>query len=207
MPSFCAAAVVRDLAIRAGPPTDRTASVQCIDVSLSYPRWEITNMIFTAVNYSQGNTIGDVAFTAKSFTLNLNDPDNAQGYVEIAKLVAGVHWSPSRNVAWGASLTYTDRSKNYTMDGSGRTATDFGTRARKLNVNCAQMLEPDRAALQRILRANGIGHGMWISLDPFNASKEFTREHSLWAKLTTIGAMTLPNWNEFTAPLEVLEVL
>ena len=58
-----AAAVVRDLAIRAGPLSDKAASVQCIDVSLSYPRWEITNMIFTAVNYSQGNTIGDVSPT------------------------------------------------------------------------------------------------------------------------------------------------
>jgi len=66
-----AAAAVRDLALRAGP-ADKAASVQCIDVSLSYPRWEITNMVFTAVNYSQGNTIGDVAFTARNPALDLS---------------------------------------------------------------------------------------------------------------------------------------
>ncbi|KAM7213826.1 hypothetical protein V8F06_010822 [Rhypophila decipiens] len=44
----------------------------CVDVSLSYPRWEITNMVFTVVNYSQAYTIGDVAFTARNPAINLS---------------------------------------------------------------------------------------------------------------------------------------
>ncbi|KAM7193635.1 hypothetical protein V8F20_008272 [Naviculisporaceae sp. PSN 640] len=53
-------------------PADKAATTACIDTSLSYPRWEITNMVFTVVNYSQAYTIGDVAFTAHNPSINLS---------------------------------------------------------------------------------------------------------------------------------------
>ena len=49
--------------------------------------------------------------TALGWRIDLSDPTNTDGYVQIGRLFAGALWSPTRNMAYGASLGWEDNSE------------------------------------------------------------------------------------------------
>jgi len=49
---------------------DPASILKCIDVSLSYPRWEITHLSFTTINYRDGKRVGDIKFVAHNVAAN-----------------------------------------------------------------------------------------------------------------------------------------
>ncbi|KAK1753319.1 hypothetical protein QBC47DRAFT_431801 [Echria macrotheca] len=45
---------------------------KCIDLSTSSPRWEITNLDFTTINYNTGGRMGDIRFNAYNPAVDTN---------------------------------------------------------------------------------------------------------------------------------------
>jgi hypothetical protein len=44
--------------------SDFKVASACSDISTSNPRWEITKLVFTSINYREGSTKGDIRFVA-----------------------------------------------------------------------------------------------------------------------------------------------
>lgn len=65
------------------------------------------------------NAILRLGETAQGTTLRLDiaDPDNADGYVQAGRLIAGLGWQPTRNFSFGWSIGWEDPSEQTEMDG------------------------------------------------------------------------------------------
>lgn len=142
---------------------------------------------------------------ALGLAIDIDDPANAQGYVEAARLVVGEYWSPANNPDYGASVMVQDASKHYRTDG-GDLLTDVGTRARKMPLSLSAMPPVDRTALLNIMRGNGMAAPMLVSLFPGSADLELERDHTVYGKLSTVAAMALPNVDRYAAQLDIEEV-
>jgi len=44
--------------------SDFKVASTCSDISISNPRWEITKLVFTSIDYREGSTKGDIRFVA-----------------------------------------------------------------------------------------------------------------------------------------------
>lgn len=139
-------------------------------------------------------------------SVDISDPGNLQGYIEAVRMVAGKYWSPQRNPDWGtASVTPVDLGKN-TRASSGMLLRAVGPRYRKMPMAISQMQPQDRTDLFNILRANGTGYPMLVSLFPEDADASLERDHMVWGCLSSVSATSIACWRGFSAPLEFEEV-
>lgn len=160
----------------------------------------------SAYSFGGGNcaTLWFAKRAVRSLTIDIADTNNLQGYVEAVTVVAGDYWSPKLNPAWNPSLSLNDSTKHSRTD-AGSLRSDMGFRFRKLNLNLANMVDSDRGDITAILRAVGLFNPMFVSLFPEDTDKRLERDYSMLCKLSQISAITLPNWNSYSAPLELEE--
>jgi hypothetical protein len=53
-----------DIIVSNAYTSDFKVSSACSDISTSNPRWEITKLVFTSIDYREGSTKGDIRFVA-----------------------------------------------------------------------------------------------------------------------------------------------
>ena len=143
--------------------------------------------------------------TARGLAIDIKDPANLQGYVEAGRLVAGAYWSPANNPEYGASVTIMDASTHARSD-AGDLWTDFGTRARKMPLQLSALPAADRTALFGIVRRNGMSGAMLVSLFPESADPELERDHTIFGRLSSVSAMSIPYYENYAMPLEIEEL-
>jgi hypothetical protein len=142
---------------------------------------------------------------ALGLAIDIKDPANLQGYVEAGRLVAGDYWSPANNPDYGASVTIMDASTHARSD-AGDLWTDFGTRARKMPLQLSALPAADRTALLGIVRRNGMSGAMLASLFPESADLELERDHTIFGRLSSVSAMSIPYFDLYSMPLEIEEL-
>lgn len=142
---------------------------------------------------------------ALGLAIDIKDPANLQGYVEACRLVTGAYWSPTNNPDYGASVTIMDAS-THTRTGAGDLWTDVGTRARKMPLQLSALPAADRAALLGIVRRNGMSGAMLASLFPESADLELERDHTIFGRLSSVSAMSIPYFDLYSMPLEIEEL-
>lgn len=133
------------------------------------------------------------------------DASILQGYVEAGRLVIGEYWSPASNPDYGASMTIMDSSSHYRTD-SGELQTQTGLRSRKMPLQLSSLTAADRTALANILRSNGMSGAMLVSLFPQSPDQELERDHTIFGKLSSVAAMSMPYCGTYSVPLEIEEV-
>lgn len=142
---------------------------------------------------------------ALGLAIDIKDPANLQGYVEAGRLVAGDYWSPANNPDYGAAVTIMDASTHARTD-AGDLWTDIGTRARKMPLQLSSLPAADRTALFGIMRRNGMSGAMLVSLFPESADLELERDHSIFGRLSSVSAMSIPYYENYSMPLEIEEL-
>ena len=138
----------------------------------------------------------------RALRIEITDAGNPGGYIEAARLVCGGYWEPAYNPDYGASMQPVDASKNFRND-AGDLMSDVGTRSDKLSISMSWLKPPDRAALLRILRGNGITRPVFASLFPNHADAALEQDHQILGKLIETPAMSLPSYNMAAATLQI----
>ena len=155
-----------------------------------------------------GLSYGRVYFPAaagRKLVIDIADADNPAGYVQAGRLIAGAYWSPKWNASSGAQQTIGDLTKNERND-AGDLRSSLGPKFNSLRLDL-ELLEPiDRARVWDILRGNGFGSPLFISLFPEDADPRIEQSHQLWGKLSKVSSITAPYCRTFAAPLEFEEI-
>lgn len=143
--------------------------------------------------------------SVKKMVVDLFDPDNPAGYIELARLVAGAYWSPEQNAAYGAGLTPVDTSSQY-RNGAGGQKVERGAMYRKLSLALDHMTPLDRAELWRIVRGNGLSRPLFVSLYPDSEDVELEQAHQVYGRLANLAAITTPSFQAYATNIEIEEL-
>lgn len=138
---------------------------------------------------------------ARRLEIYISDPDNLQGYIEVASIVAGRVWTPSRSPDYNPSLTPGSTSEAF-RDGSGGRRSIKGTKFVRLGVSLSQMSELDRAEFWGIQVSNGIEIPQIVGLYPGDESGARERDHQLYGALVQTSAMRRPNFGLHATSVE-----
>lgn len=194
------------LAGDATPAFDTGARPACPYAPLGLFGWGTQPLGCNAFAYG-GGTYGVSWFghaAVGQLVIDLADPDNAAGYIEASRLVAGAYWSPTNNVDWSPKLTVEDSTTN-TRNDAGDLITDRGTRYRTLAVNLSWMTPADRDQFMSILRGSGLAQPVFVSLFPGSPDPLQEQQFQIWGKLSDLGALVHNFVANYTGPITIQE--
>jgi hypothetical protein len=183
--------------------------------SLALPAWG-TNPAGSS-NYSYGGGVYARAWVplANQSTLirylgiQISDPGNTAGYIEISRLIVGNYWSPVYNPGFGIESGILDLSQ-HTRTESGDLITKRGPRSRKLNFDMQWLNPADRKEITRIFLGNGMSKPLYVSVFPDSSGtdEDFQREdsHQLYGKFNQIAGVLYDNPFTYSTRMELEEV-
>lgn len=187
-----------------------SALLQDTDVRLARPWPDVpVKGIWTEVQWASAYRYGGGA-RARSFMTNhlvrrlelyLSDPDNLQGYIEVADIFAGRVWAPSRSPDYNPSRTASGTGESF-RDGDGGLRSIKGTKFDSMAVSLSHMSEADRAEFWEIQLGNGTDVPMFVSLYPNDPSGTRERDHQMYGCLVETAAMRRPNFAEHATDIE-----
>lgn len=161
-----------------------------------------------AYTYGGSGTYATLWFATKSvkkIVITLSDPNNPSNYLQAARVVAGVYWSPENNCEYGAEVTYGDMSKQERSD-AGDLRTDRGPRYKTLSVDVTMMPKADRNRMWRIFGANGMTYPLFFSLVPGDADTMEEQIYQVYGKLSKLSSMRYQFINQFNTKLDIEEI-
>jgi hypothetical protein len=138
---------------------------------------------------------------ARRLEITLSDPDNLQGYIEVADIFAGSVWSPSTSPDYNPSLTPDSTAESF-LDGSGASRSIPGTKSKRLAISLSGMSEVDRAELWGIQVGNGIEYPSIVSLYPNDPFGTRERDHQLLGSLVQTSAIRRPSFSAHSTSVE-----
>lgn len=141
---------------------------------------------------------------ARSFTIDIIDTANLQGYIEAAAaLVAGTYWEPVES-ATGASMTAVDSTVLYRSAAGGQLA-DAGTIHRVLPIELGYMLAADRAKLVNILMSSRASP-ILVDLLPGSGDLALRRDMMIYGRRAKDSEITLKHAIAYGSSVEVEEI-
>lgn len=144
---------------------------------------------------------------ATGLAIDIVDTNNAQGYVEVSRLICGDYWAPTNSVVdvSNTTLQVVDTS-SHTRTDAGDLYTYVGTKHRKQAINMPSIDSVSRKQLWDIMFGNGMSKPMFISLYPGNSDASLEANHMLYGKLSTSPVMSTPYFSYAAATIEIEEV-
>jgi hypothetical protein len=127
-------------------------------------------------------------YAARSALVLLRDKANADGYIQLKRLMLGEVINPTRQVITGMGLQWVDDSQQQrTLAGSLRT--DPQARYRRLTGELDALPESERAAVVEAAGYAGLSREVFVSVYPgLGGTQE--RDHSLLGKFTRLPQMS-----------------
>lgn len=189
------------------PFFDTTALLCCAYSPLGQWDWGAQPLGVNAFSYA-GGAYATVWFTiaaVKKIVVDLVDTANTAGYLEAGRLVTGSYWSPSLNADYGASVSPVDSTKVERTD-AGDPIKGRGHKHRVLALNLSEMSESDRSQCYNLLLGNGLARPVLISLYPESDTPQLEQAHQLYGSLNQLGAIAVPTFNRYSAPITVEEI-
>lgn len=142
---------------------------------------------------------------AQYVQIDVNDPDNQQGYLECGRLVIGPWWSPAETADIGASLTPGTLSTP-SRNGAGTMRPKVGTKFDKQSIPLSHFAADDRAQFLGIVKANDIDVPFIFSLYPDDEDPELERDHQGYYYFVTPPALTVPGFERYATTVEMVTV-
>lgn len=139
----------------------------------------------------------------RRIVVDLVDPDNMQGYIEAACLVAGAYWEPVKNAA-DAPLTIMDTTEIYRTDAGGQGAA-AGYLYRRLPVDLSLMPPADRSAFVDIVR-NSRAYPILISIFPGSNDFALERDHMVYGRRTKDSDVAIQYARAYSTTIEIEEI-
>lgn len=141
---------------------------------------------------------------ARWWLLEISDPANPAGYVQLPRILLSPGWQPSLNMVYGASLAIEDPSLTATSLG-GAVFFDRRTKSRVVRFSLADL--PDSEAL---VQANDMVQRLGTSGQLFFAWDPQTPQHAhrrdFLARMRTLSALEAAAFGRMTATYELVEI-
>lgn len=140
-------------------------------------------------------------YAIKRLEIDLDDANNAAGYIDCARIVAGAYWSPKYNPPYGATANLDDGSKNSRND-AGDLLTDRGPMNDAMRFDLMYMPPKDRARMSQIMRGSGTARPVLISLMPDNGDPLLEQDSMIYGKRQN-GPMGFTNCNAYGTTITI----
>ena len=178
-------------------------------ISYSLPTWDISYTGVNAYSYGGGSIarvyLPSTVANVQSIQITLVDSTNSQGYLEVARVLAGVYWSPKFNTDFGITIDLIDQS-THSRAQSGNIITDIGPVYKKLSFNLNYMNASDRDYLLQIMRLNGMRKPMYVSLFPIDTDTNKEATYQVYGKLSSNPTITHPMYSIYSSSITIEEV-
>ena len=142
--------------------------------------------------------------TVRSITIAIVDTSNPSGYIEAARVVAGLKWSASSNMTYGAQLSIAPadiqgRAEDGTLRGEKRAV------SRELSFGYDALTEADRTSLMTYAATLGQFQDFLISGYPGDSSATKEMQHMMMAKFSGNVSTTVAYFSTHSAQVKVVE--
>lgn len=142
---------------------------------------------------------------ARYVRVEINDGGNAAGFVELGRVFAADGWQPVRNMVYGASLAWEDKSD---VQEALSLAETFGEKPayRVARVSFEGMTENEAmSAAYEITRQVGVTKEVFFVWNPDDTTNRLRRQ--FLARLRALSAFENPGPDRWRTPFEVKELL
>lgn len=140
---------------------------------------------------------------ARAISVDIADPNNLQGYIEAACLVAGPVWSPQYNAST-ASVSVIDRTE-LSRSAAGDQLADPGTISRKVPVDLRAMPEDDRSQFLALVR-NSRAYPVLLSVFPGHSNLALERDFTVYGRRTKDSDIAYQFAGAYSTTLEIEEI-
>lgn len=140
---------------------------------------------------------------ARGIAVDIADPDNVQGYLEVACLVAAPYWSPKYNAS-AAGLTPLDGT-DFTVTGGGDTYGTPGFVSKELAVDLSYM-EPEDGLTVMDMALNSAAYPLFLSLCPNDSNPARERKFMALAHRSKSSAISMKYAAGYTTSITFKEV-
>ena len=146
------------------------------------------------------------AQTCTGVTISISDATNTAGYIEASRLIIGDYWSPTYNTSFGLISAPKSLSSNMRTE-SGDLVTNRGIQYNTMSFDLTWLNPADRLVFTKILKANGINKGLFISLFP-DASEDYDKEQTfqIYGKLTQVPDLTHSMYTMYASKVDLEEI-
>jgi hypothetical protein len=156
----------------------------------SYYTPSLAVMWFTAVFY-------------RSFEISISDPGNADGYINIERLLMGLSFSPEHNFSWNSPLEWVDRSQRRRTAAGGLRVRPQSS-YRRLSLILEWITDTDRSRLSSAFRG-AKDRDILVSAYPSESGIRLN-DYTLVAQLVGGVKFTHAGFNTYRLPLVFEEV-
>jgi hypothetical protein len=173
--------------------TNLTASAQIrwrvADAEVGSPAYD-SGLIAAGVSagFGQSVTVLPAGVSGSLCRLDISDPDNPDGFINIPLLYAGDAWEPARNIAWDSTPSYQVEAEEVTTRG-GQEFPVFLYARRSWDISHQSLGADEVMPLMEMLRSTRRGGNCLFVPDP--ASAERHRE-AVFGRLKSEGAVSFP---------------
>jgi len=134
--------------------------------------------------------------------IDITDPNNPDGYLDMSRLIVGSYWEPTYNGAYGATYTPVDTSENYRTE-IGDLRSDRQIKHNKLNVPFEMMPARDRTRMTQIVNYVGITRFLFVSLFPDQVETALSQDTMVYGKREN-SDFEMPSWNLYSTTLTIV---
>jgi len=190
------------------PAVDSGTVLCCGYTPLGIWGWGTTPLGVNAFTYG-GGVYARVYFTTNAFkklTIQIDDTDNTNAYLEHSRALIGQYWSPQTNPDYGGRVVMNDNSLQERND-AGDLRAERGPIYRTVAVDMNLISEADRPMVYELLRVNGSSRPLFISLYPEDGDPSREQSHQVYGRMPDRQrALQMLSMNYYAAPLVVEEI-
>ncbi len=137
-----------------------------------------------------GYTISTAWFApvlSSALTIDIADPENADGYAQASRLFVGQYFEPAVGPSDGLQMAWLENTQQSRTEG-GTLRVETGAAWRKIALDLQQMQEEDRVRLSNMARNAGMRDDVFLSVFPERAD-ELERDYQMQARIVTPSTM------------------
>lgn len=148
----------------------------------------------------------DSTVQARYLRIDISDPDNADGYIQAGRLLAGPAYRPSINYANGVEFEFVDESR-VTKSRGGQTFVDEVERFRRIRFDLINLPENEifQNVFNQIDRLKGIAGDVFIVPQPDKASTWPTQ--NIYGRITNTDPIVNSSLTYYGRRIEVEELI
>lgn len=143
---------------------------------------------------------------APHWRLQLDDPGNPDGHIEIGRQVLGLGWQPRFNFSWGSGLGVLSTTESKRLKHSGRKVYSPSPSARtyQFALNNLEAADAYSRAYELIRQADVHGEMLFVP-DPTDAVNLYRR--TMYATLAKLDVLRHPNFAQFQLAFDLEEII
>mgnify|MGYP001037213167 CR=1 FL=1 len=137
--------------------------------------------------------------------IDISDPQNLSGTIEVSKLVIGQYWSPEITADLGLQLSSEDLSKHYRTE-SGDLRTSLRPKSKSISFSLSALAPEEGEHLLAMLGAGGIARPVFVSMYPEHADANLERMYQLYGKLSKSTSLATTGFNVRQSRISIEEL-